>query len=420
MRRFGLVRSGFLLLSLTAGAVSAHAQAGSLDTTFGKKGIVSTNFGTNSSSGAANNVLSPVVAALQPNGDIVVAATIGGGFGVARCLPSGSLDTTFGKGGFITTFLGAYAATVGAVTLEANGDIVVAGTVSSEAGVKEFAVARFTSAGVLDKTFGKSGVVTTQFSMQPQGATAVLVQPNGAIIVGGNTNNGGGYDGVTQITALARYTSTGTLDTTFGTGGTVVSTNGSGVSEIALNASGDIFIRNVGSIAEYSSSGVEDSVVTPSTITSDSESFYSNGRHLSSNAVEIKKDDIDAQVVRCTATGAIDSTFDNPPFDFTAAGSMSDDQGSAFLQPSGQIVVAGSHWAFGSAITYFGLARLTSNGTLDSTFGSDGTVVTTLPVNGAAAEIAPTQSNGRIIAIGVTFNNTTGVSNLALARYLSE
>lgn len=76
-------------LGLGAGTASASGTAGALDLTFGHGGIVSTDVG------------SPSAAALQSNGDIVVAEGTGGpGSGLVRYLPDGARDTSFGEGGF--------------------------------------------------------------------------------------------------------------------------------------------------------------------------------------------------------------------------------------------------------------------------------------------------------------------------------
>lgn len=83
-------------------------------------------------------------------------------------------------------------------------------------------------------------------------------------------------------------------------------------------------------------------------------------------------------------------------------------------RPHGQIVIAGSHF---EGTSVFGLARLDTNGSLDSGFGNAG-VLTTSFQGGDGATAVLIQPNGDIVAIGFSEDNTTGVTDIALARYL--
>jgi uncharacterized delta-60 repeat protein len=156
---------------------------GSLDTSFGNQGIVTTF----TKEGLGSAVLYP--SAGTPNdGKIVVAGISGtGGAEIARYNPDGSLDTTFGTGGDIFTPFGG---TVGQVTLDASGRIVVVGSAGS-ANV----LARFNVNGTPDTTFGSGGVVTTTFGTSSQGL-GVALYPNagtandGKLVVVGSSNNG--------------------------------------------------------------------------------------------------------------------------------------------------------------------------------------------------------------------------------------
>jgi Domain of unknown function (DUF5122) beta-propeller len=65
----------------------------------------------------------------------------------------------------------------------------------------------------------------------------------------------------------------------------------------------------------------------------------------------------------------------------------------------------------------FGVARFTSTGALDTTFGSAGTPTTDIQGDESVAGGLLVQPNGEIIAVGFTENNSTGVSGVALARY---
>jgi len=204
-------------------------------------------------------------AALQSNGDIVIS----GNFGLVRYLPSGKLDTSFGAHGLAPT-----AASAAGVAVEPNGDYLAAGEATTSGGTSEFAVTRFTTSGKPDPTFGNGGVVKTVFPNAADGAAAdaVLVQPNGGILVGGEASVPGTTRNEPVITegALALYNPSGTLDTAFGSGGLVQSTASIGnITNVGTDASGDIFV--LPAHAEFSPGGQLDSSVTPAAMTRSSE-----------------------------------------------------------------------------------------------------------------------------------------------------
>lgn len=300
-------------------------------------------------------------AALQSNGDIV-----SGNFGLVRYLPNGQLDTSFGTSGLAQTGFGA-----AGLAIEPNGDYLAVGETHSG----DFAVARFTTSGTLDPTFGSGGVVTTAFPNAPDGAAAdaVLVEPNGDILVGGSafvpgtTRN----EPVNTVGALALYTPTGTLDTAFGSGGLVQSTASIGnITNLGIDGSGDIFV--LPAFAEFSPAGQLDSSVTSETITASSQggdsAFLSTGQSVIAGTVGVARNNTDVHVQMSNANGSADPAFDNPPFTFTGAEDAGHQSpGAVAVQPNGQIVVVGSDF---KGTSVFGLARLDTNGSLDSTFGT--------------------------------------------------
>ena len=402
------------VVSLVSAAVAgpAYAQAaGSLDPTFGTGGKVLTDLGDNSAGAQIQAVVSD--AALQSNGDIVVS----GNFGLVRYLPSGKLDTSFGTHGLATT-----TGSTAGLTTEPNGDWLAVGAGTTSIGVSTFEITRFTSAGTLDPTFGHDGVVTTTFPSASDGAAAdaVLVEPDGDILVGGQASVPGTSRNEPVVTegALALYNSAGTLKESFGSGGIVQSTSSIGnITNLGIDASGDIFV--LPAHAEFSPSGQLDSSVTAETIATSSQggdnAFLPNGQSVSATSVGIAKHNTDVQATLFNANGTVDAAFDNPPFTYTGAelaGFQS--PGAVAVQPSGQIVIAGSSFKDTSV---FGLARVDTNGSLDSTFGSAGVLTTSFQGDDGATAVL-IQRNGDIVAVGFSENNTTGVTDIALARYI--
>jgi uncharacterized delta-60 repeat protein len=156
--------------------------------------------------------------ALQGDGKIVVAGRANAGakpsFALARFWPDGSLDTSFGGDGWVIVSGGSSAGQGRAVALQADGKIVVAGLAISGADTL-LAVGRFLTDGSLDPTFGAGGWVATSAGPGDDVANAVLVGPNGRIVAAGSTGS------ANVDFELVRYRSNGGLDPLFGDGGIV-------------------------------------------------------------------------------------------------------------------------------------------------------------------------------------------------------
>src|SRR6266568_281258 len=196
--------------------VGAQAAPGDLDATFCTGGKVTTDFAGDSDHARA--------VAIQTDGKIVAAGKAtnsrrgGEDFALARYNPNGTLDTTFGTGGKVTTDFAGDADQAFALVLQTDGKIVAAGEATSSRRGEDFALARYNPNGTLDTTFGVGGKVTTDFAGNTDRAFGVALQTDGRIVAAGEAT--AGYRG--EDFALARYNSNGTLDTTFGTGGKVI------------------------------------------------------------------------------------------------------------------------------------------------------------------------------------------------------
>jgi uncharacterized delta-60 repeat protein len=198
------------------------------------------------------------------------------------------------------------------------------------------------TAGSLDPTFGNgAGYVTTSTTAFKDGASTALVQPNGDIIAVGGANT----SSTSRDFAVERYTPDGTLDTTFGSGGVVLTSFGSGA---AHGPSGALYPQegsaNDGKIIE--------------------EGDYNNAQ---------------LALARYNANGTLDTTFGNGGEVLTAIPGVSyisaPNGGCVVLTGNGQIVAFGMDDTSGQ----FVLARYNSDGSLDTTFGQGGFVITTTP-----------------------------------------
>ena len=180
--------------------------------------------------------------AVQADGKLLVAgssATLTGTkVAVLRYLRDGGLDTAFGNGGKVLTALGTHRNDVAsAIAVQPDGKIVVAGSTDQGASGLDFALVRYNADGSLDTAFGNAGAVVTDFGSASDRAYALLLQADGKIVLGGETNTGATAGGVDF--ALVRYLRDGGLDTTFGTGGKVITalksaTGSDGVRALAM------------------------------------------------------------------------------------------------------------------------------------------------------------------------------------------
>jgi uncharacterized delta-60 repeat protein len=225
-----IVAAGFSKSSREVFALVRYDTDGSLDTSFDSDGKVTTEVG--SGNDEAYSV------AIQPDGKIVAAGDSTGSnndFALVRYNTDGSLDTSFGTGGKVTTDIGS-GDTASSVAIQSDGKIVAAGY-SYIGSNNDFALVRYKTDGSLDTNFDSDGKVTTDIGSGDT-AYSVAIQSDGKIVAAGT--RGGGLGG--NDIALARYNTDGSLDTNFGTGGkvtTVVGTNDYAYS-VAIQSDGKI------------------------------------------------------------------------------------------------------------------------------------------------------------------------------------
>ncbi|MBV8361646.1 MAG: hypothetical protein JO189_27480 [Deltaproteobacteria bacterium] len=412
IRKPGLIVA-FLSLFAIAFHSGAFAAAGSLDPTFGNRGKVLTSL---HNCGTAICIADPIGAFLQPDGNIVVG--VRSAASVLRYLNNGSLDPNFGSNGvaLVPKALGAEAA----IILQEDGKIVVAGENAVTNGTA-VTVARLNSNGTLDANFGSDGIAAATLNGAGRGlGEAVLIQPDNAILVAATVSKP--IRPVTSVTALARFNPNGSPDTSFGNGGAEIITGAtSGVRTTAVLQDGEILVVNGSAIAQFTSNGTLEPNVTGGTIvaTSNNEVFLSNGNFLHATTVSTGSLSSEAQVLEFTHTGAKDSAFNNPMFGFVSDGFNQGD--STGLQADGKIVVGGARFAPDSSSSVDGLARLNTDGSMDSSFGNDGTLTTSFTNHDLGYDFILIQNDGSIVAIGASEDRANlEQDDVALARYLAE
>jgi RHS repeat-associated protein/uncharacterized delta-60 repeat protein len=207
---------------------------GSLDTAFGSGGIVTYEVGANSQIDTLS---------VQSDGTILVGGTgtdTGGHTEMAllKFNSSGSLDTSFGSGGVAVHEIGT-ASGIDAITVNSDdGTILAAGYGLNGSGQREVAVLKFEGDGSLDTVFGSGGVVTTELGSYSM-AKAMIVDSAGTILVAGKGT--GAYSG--KQVAIIAYNGDGSLDTSFGNGGAIMlTTDGSTGNAEALQSDGKLVV----------------------------------------------------------------------------------------------------------------------------------------------------------------------------------
>ena len=228
-------------------------------------------------------------------------------------------------------------------------------------------VLSYAAQGGLDTTFGTNGIVTTQVGANTNYVNSLAIQPDGKIIAVGSA---GGMMGV------RRYNSDGAPDTAFNGAVTAVQVVGDALG-VALQADGKIVV--VGN----------------------------NGNPAN----------VDIKVIRYNTNGALDSTFDGDGIVETPIGGSSDVAFAVKIQPDGKILVSGRSDSDPVFVNSFAIVRYNTNGSLDTTFDTDGIVIVLGPGNAITDSMA-LQSDGKIV---IAHNYYTGSAYaLTVLRYESD
>jgi uncharacterized delta-60 repeat protein len=358
-----LVAGSFFDGTRNVAFVARYSSNGSADTSFGVNGV-STGFDTHNY--RAQDV------ATDASGRILVAGIASNGaregFFVARFTSAGAADTTFGSGGLFVDFDAGIDSQGLSLAQQADGKILVAGIVSN--GTRTgFAIARYTTSGAADTSYGSSGVVSDFAAGSASEAYSVAVDSSGRAVVAGIVDNSfrTGF-------ALARYTTSGTADSSFGSGGRVADFSIgtlSSASSVAIDRSGRIVVAGAGLVS---------------------------GKQV-------------AAVARYTSAGSADTSFSGDGIEATVVTGNEVYGDSVVIDAADRVVVTGTvdngqHFGFA-------LLRLTSAGARDGSFGmrGDGFVFDVASDHDAMSDDGAVDSQSRIVVSG-------GASGVArTARY---
>ncbi len=310
--------------------------------------------------------------------------------GAALAAP-GALDAAFGTSGLtLTNFGTTHAAANGrAVVVQSSGRIIVAGQ-STNGGGAQTVFAALKPDGSVDTSFS-GGIVQVQVGINDQ-INAMALDASERIVAIGYTN----VVGVHQNLVVIRLTKDGLLDTTFGNGGIVdtpiaaiaspPAAHGDGTAIVPIEFPRGVAIQSDGKIVIASFGKNDAAAATPPPYRMD--------------------------VLRLTANGAIDTSFNGTGAQLVTFPSSTQDRGYAIaIQSDGKIVVSGDSRIGGSL--QFALARFKTDGTLDGTFGSGGLVNTTVG-GGTARAVLIDNIGGTDMIVAGGFD---GASLFEIVRY---
>jgi uncharacterized delta-60 repeat protein len=295
----------------------------------------------------------------------------------------GDLDPSFGSGGMVKLLEGHEDSYGEAVVVQPDGKIVLAGYEKGNA-----VVLRLLPDGAPDPTFGSGGKVTTVVPGGSSGARAVALQPDGKIVVAGGAEGASNFDFF-----FARYNSDGSPDMSFG--------GGDGIELVPVGAESDeAEAVTIGPAGRVAATGFAE--------------LPGNGEALA--AVVLK------------ANGEPDPSFGGDGSVTKETSGHFDTGVAVAMFGDGGVLVGDSAGA--GAGGGFVLMKLLANGEYDPAFGGgDGVVVTPVPIEGAVTDIGRITDfvllpDGRIVAAGYGYDYEGSppeyLTKVAVIRYLAD
>lgn len=452
-----------------------YSQSGSLDATFGNGGIVTADLGENYSAlavvsgtkalyspdGSLFQIKNPFLvikrhpdgsidssyglngfsrgiqlrepqAILQSDGKMIVAGTVGDTGTLLRLKTNGFIDSSFGLNGFLNiTFRPT------GIALQQDGKILLTGEAQG------FLVARFNIDGSVDNSFNNGiGLVITPFYYSlysdrgdyfgevPNGnATAVVVQNDGKIVVGGSANLQEEY---AQF-AVIRYNTDGSIDSSFDNDGRHTTRLNNAFDErdvgeaLAIQNDGKIILagraNNNFAVARYNTDGSLDNTFNGTgTLVTTIQNYAGADITLQSNGKIILGGSTinDFVVLRLNIDGSFDNSFSGDGVQTTDIHSSDDEASSLILQSDGKIVLTGTEFFITNARNFQLIAsvRYNTDGSLDNSFDHDGKLEGVGKLGNTSFISSTLQTDGKLVVSGTTWNGKN--YDIVVARYNSD
>lgn len=297
---------------------------------------------------------------------------------------SGEIDTTFGVNGKVVTGFGPNDNRANAIVLQPDGKLIVGGSCQTFDGSIHFALARYNPNGTLDTTFGTNGKsVPRVYELPNQGHVennilSLVLLDSGKFLVLGTY----GINNSPSGTLIARFNIDGTIDTTFGTDGKVFRESGCVKEGLKMLPDGK-FIIITGDYVNY------------------------GGNNMPSAAFE-----------RYTQDGVLDTTFGTDGRVVTSFGNGFTGLTSMAIMPDGKFVAAGSYSPTGQNTIVMIAAKYNADGSLDTTFDTDGKVTTTFGIGTISYGVfVSANSDGKITVAVTVLTSNNSFKNFGLVQY---
>ncbi len=348
---------------------------GAPDQSFGLNGKVFATW--NCGSNPAGNDIK-----VQEDGKIVLGTRYHNGtdenFVVARYQTDGTPDGEFGDNGKVITRIGDYSDLCNCIAIQPDGKILAGGCTGVDTAFKwmyDFAVVRYHPDGQIDNEFGENGSVTTHIGDQYSIGYSMAIQPDGKIILAGETR-----DSIFSDVAIARYHPDGSPDQSFGTAGII---------RTALSETDD-FARSV--------------------------ALQSDGKIVVAGSTRQDLSNYDIALIRYHPDGSPDHTFG-------VNGVVKTDVGNEFgnsvaVQPDQKIIVAGGLTT--TTIYDFAILRYQPDGTLDNSFGTNGLISISFGAGDSEGHAVTLGRHGEVIIAGSYNHGSPNYFDFALVRLFSK
>jgi len=358
-----------------------------------------------------------------------------------RFKSSSNLDPSFGTNGVVDTNLATEDGTssrdiANSIAVQSDGKLVIGGITTAIDNFINFSLARYTTAGKLDDSFGTKGVVTTDVG-ELIGAgkdtsysfiNSIAIQSDGKIVAGGSTNNPTNF---IYNFALVRYNVDGTVDRNFGNNGAVTTdvalilgtaNTQSTIESIVIQPDGKILAGGFAganlAIARYNTDGTLDTsfggtgVIQNTAITANNNMniiLQADNKIVGGGTINKK-----FALARYDTNGIIDGTFGTAGIVTTSFGSNFNSIITNIGIDSTQKIIAGGFSIDNTNTFYFTMARYNTNGSLDATFGTGGKVNTNLDSQEIVISRLTVQTDDKIITggaiLGATDTNLNGTT----------
>ncbi|SHF45536.1 T9SS type A sorting domain-containing protein [Flavisolibacter ginsengisoli] len=411
-------------------ALARFNSDGTADNSFSGDGKLQTNL---IGAAGANGV------AIQPDGKIVIAGYFSQSgvirMALARYLPDGNMDLSFGLNGF-QFIVNGWNSVAKAIVIQPDGKIIAGGFTLNNVNVMQFMLVRLNTDGSLDPTFSGDGIQISQMTDNDDLVNAMALQTDGKIVVAGAARTYAYQDFI-----VARYTADGNLDNSFSSDGFDIpgvneyqSTAGASASSLVILPSGKIMIAgtyrySMGiAVAGYHADGTLNNSFGVAGILKDfkhsSRTVYEasavqpDGKIITAGVTQMSPEALDFIVIRYNKNGSYDMSFSGDGVVMPKFGMGGAEAKAIAIQPDGKIVVAGYFWNGSTGKFDMAVIRLNPDGSPDNSFSGDGQLLMKIRDYTIATDLV-IQPDGKIVVGGYTASTNGGI-DMALVRYNSD